>query len=190
MHTRLALILVYITAMVTANMLVWWFGPWSSPIIAFFLIGLDLTLRDVMHERFNFWQLGGIILAGGIITWVTNPSAAHIALASATAFILAALADWVTYSWLRDHPWLVRSNGSNVVGAAVDSVTFPTIAFGAFLPMIILLQFVVKVCGGALWSLAMRPWMTTKGTDHEGPGVRRTEFLRSNKTHGGPGSHP
>lgn len=151
------LVAVYIAAMVTANTLVWWLGPWFSPINSFLLIGLDLTLRDVMHERFSRWQLAGVICVGGLITWLVNPSAAHIAVASATAFILAAVADWIVYSALRSRPWLVRSNGSNVVGAAVDSVVFPTLAFGTFLPAIIALQFAAKVGGGAIWSFVMRP---------------------------------
>lgn len=149
------LILVYIAAMVTANLLVWWLGPWFSPINAFLLIGLDLTLRDVMHERFSRWQLAGVILVGGAITWIVNPAAKHIAIASATAFIVSAIADWLVYSALRSKPWLVRSNGSNVVGAAVDSVIFPTLAFGSFMPAIIALQFAAKVTGGAVWSLVM-----------------------------------
>jgi len=151
------LIAVYVAAMVAANLLVWWLGPWWSPINAFFLIGLDLTLRDVMQERFNRWQLAGVIVAGSIITWLVNPAAQHIAIASAVAFLVSAIADWATYTALRSKPWLVRSNGSNVVGAAVDSVIFPTLAFGVFLPAIIALQFLAKVCGGAVWSFAMRP---------------------------------
>lgn len=148
-----ALIVIYVVAMVTANTLVWWLGPWFSPINAFLLIGLDLTLRDVMHERLNRWQLAGVIVAGGIITWAVNPAAKHIAIASATAFIAAALVDWLVYSALRGRSWLVRSNGSNVVSALVDSLIFPTLAFGSFLPHIVALQFVAKVGGGAIWSL-------------------------------------
>lgn len=151
------LVAVYIAAMVTANLLVWWLGPWFSPVNAFLLIGLDLTLRDVMHERFTRWQLAAVIIAGGVITWGINPAAARIAIASATAFVLAAGADWIAYSLLRSKPWLVRANGSNLVGAAVDSIVFPTLAFGVFLPAIIALQFAAKVFGGALWSLIMRP---------------------------------
>lgn len=154
---NVAFIAVYIAAMVTANTLVWWLGPWFSPINSFLLIGLDLTLRDVMHERFSRWQLAGVILAGGAITWLVNPAAKHIAIASAVAFLAAALADWIAYTALRSKPWLVRSNGSNVVGAAVDSVIFPTLAFGTFLPAIIGLQFAAKVCGGAIWSFVMQP---------------------------------
>lgn len=163
------LIAVYIAAMVTANLLVWWLGPWFSPINAFFLIGLDLTLRDVMQERLSRWQLAGVILAGGAITWGVNPAAAHIAIASATAFLVSALADWAVYTALRSRPWLVRSNGSNVVGAAVDSIIFPTLAFGVFLPHIIAMQFAAKVFGGAVWSLIFQPMRsavtTGRGTE-------------------------
>lgn len=149
------LIAVYIAAMVTANLLVWWLGPWFSPINAFVLIGLDLTLRDVMQERLSRWQLAAVILAGGAITWMVNPAAKHIAIASAVAFTLSAIADWAAYAALRSKPWLVRSNGSNVVGAAVDSVIFPTLAFGSFLPHIVALQFAAKVFGGAVWSVLL-----------------------------------
>lgn len=146
----------YIAAMVTANLLVWWLGPWFSPINSFLLIGLDLTLRDVMHDRLTKWQMLGVILVGGVITWAANPSAVHIAIASATAFSVSALADWLVYTYLRSRSWLVRSNGSNVVGAAVDSLIFPTMAFGGFLPHIVLMQFAAKVGGGAVWSWLLR----------------------------------
>jgi uncharacterized PurR-regulated membrane protein YhhQ (DUF165 family) len=154
---RAALVAVYIATMVTANLLVWWLGPWFSPVNSFLLIGLDLTLRDVMHERFDRRQLAGVICAGGLITWVINPAAAHIAIASATAFVAAAMVDWAVYVALRSRPWLVRSNGSNLAGAAVDSVLFPTLAFGVFLPHVIAMQFAAKVCGGAVWSLVVKP---------------------------------
>jgi hypothetical protein len=150
---------VYVAAMVTANLLVWWLGPWFSPVNAFLLIGLDLTMRDVMHERLNRWQLAGVIATGGLLTYILNPSAAFIAIASTTAFVAAALADWAAYSALRSRPWMVRANGSNVVGAAVDSILFPTLAFGVFMPAVIALQFAAKVGGGAIWSLVMRPLM-------------------------------
>jgi hypothetical protein len=148
---------IYVAAMVTANLLVWWLGPWFSPINSFMLIGFDLTLRDLMHERLSRLQLAGIITIGGVITWGLNPSAAQIAIASAVAFIASALADWAIYAVLYRRHWFVRSNGSNVIGAAVDSVLFPTLAFGVFLPMVIALQFAAKVGGGFVWSLLMRP---------------------------------
>lgn len=150
------LIGVYVCAMVCANLLVSWLGPWFSPINSFFLIGLDLTLRDVMHDRLTRWQMLGVVLVGGLITWALNPSAAHIAVASATAFTVSALADWAVYAVLRSKPWLVRSNALNAVGAAVDSVIFPTMAFGSFMPHIITMQFAAKVGGGAVWAWLLR----------------------------------
>jgi uncharacterized PurR-regulated membrane protein YhhQ (DUF165 family) len=46
-----------------------------------------------------------------------------------------------------------RSNISNVAGAAVDSLVFPTIAFGVLMPHIVAMQFFAKIAGGFIWSL-------------------------------------
>ena len=54
---------------------------------------------------------------------------------------------------LGDYPRWMRINGSNVPSAMVDSLVFPTLAFGAFLWPIVLGQFVAKVLGGFVWSL-------------------------------------
>lgn len=40
--------------------------------------------------------------------------------------------------------------------AAIDSVLFPTLAFGVFMPHIVLMQFAAKVGGGAIWSWVLR----------------------------------
>lgn len=159
---NIALVVVYVAAMVSANFLVWWLGPWFSPINGFLLIGLDLTLRDVMQERFNKWQLLGVICTGAVITFAINPSVGWIGFASAFSFLASAMVDWAVYTALRDRPWLVKANGSNVVGAAVDSILFPTIAFGVFLPHIIALQFLAKVSGGAVWSLILQPLLNRR----------------------------
>ena len=37
---------IYIAALVAANLLVAWLGPWFSLVYAFVLIGLDLSLGD------------------------------------------------------------------------------------------------------------------------------------------------
>lgn len=46
-------VLTYAAAMTSANLLVASFGPWVSPINSFFLIGLDLALRDFLHVRLS-----------------------------------------------------------------------------------------------------------------------------------------
>lgn len=52
-------------------------------------------------------------------------------------------------------PRMIKINGSNIASAAVDSVVFPTVAFGSFLPIVTLGQFVAKVLGGFIWSLIL-----------------------------------
>lgn len=147
-------IAIYAAAMTAANLIVAALGPWVSPVNAFVLIGLDLALRDWLHVRLKVWQMGALIAVTGALTYVLNPTAGMIAIASAAAFTSAAVVDWSVFAKLRGS-WLFRANGSNVAGAAVDSLIFPIIAFGALMPHIVLMQFAAKVAGGALWAWAI-----------------------------------
>jgi len=149
-------ILIYAAAMTLANLSVAMWGPAITPINAFVLIGLDLALRDWLHMRLRAWQMGALIVATGALTYLLNPAAGMIAAASACAFSAAALVDWATFTRLRGS-WMWRANGSNIAGAAVDSLIFPTIAFGVLMPGIVLAQFAAKVAGGALWAYLIRP---------------------------------
>lgn len=150
----IAAIVIYAIAMTVANLSIAAFGPWISPINAFILIGLDLSLRDWLHVRLARWQMGALIASSGILTYLLNPSAGQIAIASATAFTAAALVDWQVFARMGG-TWMKRANVSNVAGAAVDSLVFPTLAFGVLMPQIIAMQFAAKVCGGALWAVAL-----------------------------------
>ena len=147
-------IVIYAAAMTLANLSIAHFGPWVSPINAFVLIGLDLALRDWLHVRLKAWQMLALICAAGAQTYALNPAAGKIAIASSAAFTAAALVDWATFARLRGS-WLMRANGSNVAGAAVDSLIFQTLAFGALMPHIVALQFIAKVAGGAAWAWAL-----------------------------------
>jgi len=151
-----AAIAAFAVVLVCANLLVAQFGPSITPILAFFIIGFDLSLRDWLHVRLRPVQMGALIAATGMITYALNPAAGMIAIASSVAFTAAALVDWTTFAKLRGS-WLYRANGSNVAGAAVDSLLFPTIAFGALMPGIVLAQFVAKVAGGAIWAYLLKP---------------------------------
>lgn len=160
------LVLIYISALVFANLLVAHFGPWFSPINSFVLIGLDLSLRDHLHDKWrgNYLALrmGGLIAAAGALSYLLNPAAGMIAIASVTAFTAAMLVDAVVYQTLIRKRWVVRANGSNASGAAVDSVVFPTVAFGGFMPEIVLLQFMAKTAGGALWAFVLAKTIRSK----------------------------
>ena len=157
----LTAISIYASAMVLANLSVAAFGPSVSPINAFLLIGLDLALRDCLHVRLKAWQMLGLILATGLITFALNPAAGKIAIASACAFSAAALVDWATFAKLKGS-WLFRANGSNVAGAAVDSLVFPTLAFGVLMPHIVAMQFVAKIAGGALWAYVINKMIVSQ----------------------------
>jgi queuosine precursor transporter len=170
MSTRAAAA-IFIGAITAANLLVAWLGPWFSPVNAFVLIGLDLSLRDWLHDRWRdqLWRMGLLIAAAGVLSWALNPAAGRIAVASVTAFTVAASADALVYHRLIDRRWMVRANGSNVAGAATDSVIFPLVAFGLFpgVVAVIVLQFAAKMAGGFVWSLALSPWRSRAAVAHE-----------------------
>lgn len=147
----IASIFIYAVAMTLANLSIATFGVWISPINAFIFIGLDLTLRDWLHVKLKMWQMGALIASTGLLTYALNPAAGMIAVASAVSFSLAAIADWAVFTKITGS-WFKRANVSNVAGAAVDSIAFPTIAFGVLMPEIIAMQFVAKILGGSIWS--------------------------------------
>ena len=77
--------IIYIAALVVANLLVAWLGPWFSPINSFILIGLDLSLRDKLHEQWKndklVIKMGGLIAVASVVSYLWNPAAGPIALA-------------------------------------------------------------------------------------------------------------
>jgi uncharacterized PurR-regulated membrane protein YhhQ (DUF165 family) len=147
-------VISYAIAMTLANLSVATFGPVVSPINSFFLIGFDLAMRDWLHVRLKQTHMLALIAGTGVLTYVLNPAAGMIAIASASAFTIAALIDFAVFSKVSGS-WLKRSNTSNIAAAAVDSIVFPTIAFGVLMPHIVLMQFVAKVAGGAIWAWAI-----------------------------------
>lgn len=143
-------IIIYAAALLLANLSAATFGPWVTPINAFVLIGLDLALRDLLHARLRAWQMLLVIAGTAAASWTISQDAGRIAIAGATAFGLAAVADWLVFARSRG-TWAQRAHKSNLAGAAVDSLVFPLIAFGGLLPLIVLGQFIAKTAGAALW---------------------------------------
>jgi hypothetical protein len=160
------LVLVYLVAIVAANLSVAYFGPSSVIINAFVFIGLDLTTRDGLHEMWQgrsfILKMGGLIACGSLITVILNWGALQIAIASMVAFAGAAIVDTIVYSLLHDKAKIFKSNGSNLFSSATDSILFPSIAFGSFMPAIILGQFAAKFVGGFLWSLLFHKTIWSK----------------------------
>lgn len=155
----IALSSIFVLAITISNLMIGWFGPWVSPINAFFLIGLDLSIRDHLHEKWNGSSKRMLLLISiaGALSFLFNPAVARIAIASLLAFVVSSMADFYVYRKLIDKNWLKKSNYSNVAGATVDSVIFPVAAFGVFpgIISIILLQSTAKIFGGGVWSLVI-----------------------------------
>ena len=136
--------IIWLAAIVAANLSIGHFGPSSSIINAFLLVGLTLTTRDILGLK-----MGALISTGGVISYLTQPAVGSIALASVIAFAVAETVDSIIFHKTRS------INKSNVASAAVDSIIFPVIAFGGFPVAIILGQWVAKVAGGAIWKLVI-----------------------------------
>lgn len=157
-------ILMYLAAIILANLSSAYFGAGASIVNAFLFIGLDLTARDKLHEAWHkngiVWKMGLLIVVGSFLSWVINRNAGMIAVASFAAFACAALVDTIVYQFLHERSYMVKVNGSNVLSALVDSLVFPTIAFGGFLPLVTLGQFAAKVAGGALWAYVLSKKVT------------------------------
>lgn len=162
------LIVLYLLAIIVANLLVAQFGASVTVFNAFVLIALDLSSRDALHEAWQGKQLKRkmllLVASGSVLSALLNWNAAPIALASFVAFSLSGLADTLIYAILGKHSRLVKMNGSNLVAAGIDSLIFPVIAFGfPLLWHIVLGQFIAKVLGGFVWSLLLNAPMAWKG---------------------------
>lgn len=156
----MAYVIMYLTAIVLANLSVALLGPGVSVLNAFLFIGLDLTARDHLHDVWRgeglVWKMAVLITTGSALSFLLNRDAGQIALASLLAFAAAAVVDSVAYHLLWDRPRWQRMNGSNIPSAMVDSIVFPTVAFGFPLLIPVMVgQFLAKVAGGAVWSIVL-----------------------------------
>ena len=152
-------VVLYLLAIVLANLTVAMFGPGMTIVNAFLFIGLDLTARDRLHDAWRGNRLVpkmiALIAAGSLLSWLLNRNAGQIALASFVAFAVATSVDALVYHLLGRYPRWLRINGSNIPSALVDSLLFPTLAFGLFLWPVVLGQFLAKTVGGFVWSLVL-----------------------------------
>lgn len=166
------IVAAYLVAIVLANLSVAWFGPQVTIINAFLFIGLDLSSRDTLHERWHghglLARMTALIAAGSILSGLVSIQAIPIAVASFVAFACSATADTVVYAILHERAKLIKMNGSNLVSAAVDSLVFPALAFGfPLLWGVVLGQFLAKLAGGFMWSIILNRQVSsgTRGLD-------------------------
>lgn len=148
-------VLIYVAAICAANLSAAHFGVWITPFNAFFLIGLELVLRDLLHHKLTKLQMILVVLVAGVLSFLINIDAKNIAIASFIAVIVSCFVDYVVYSKTTGS-WVKRSNTSNVASGLTDSLIFPVVAFGVFIPEVFALQWAAKFFGGFLWSLIIK----------------------------------
>jgi len=149
------LIALYASAIIAANLIVAHFGAVSSIYNSFFLIGFDLALRNYLSFKLNKKQMAAMIVGTGVLSYAINPASGMIAIASGVAFVFASIVDWLVFNTATGN-WLKRNFFGNSAGALIDSIVFPTIAFGGLMPAIVAAQFAAKVFGGTLWGYLIK----------------------------------
>src|SRR5437870_6356702 len=107
MGENMRYIAMYLGAIVAANLLVVQFGPSVTILDAFLFIALDLTARDNLHEAWEHqglvWKMSLLIAGGSLLSFLLNRDAGQIAIASFVAFMLANVADTISYQLLGRH---------------------------------------------------------------------------------------
>jgi len=158
MSIKIAAALGFIATILAANYVTTRYGmvPVGFGLVATagtYFAGLAFVLRDMVHDSLDrtsdrvarslrrrgvSWSPGrmeddivfaamvALIAIGAGLSFVI--SAPAIAVASAVAFGLSELADFMVYAPLRNRGYILAASASNLVGAAVDTVLFLTIA--------------------------------------------------------------
>lgn len=131
--------------------------PISAPAGVVF-IGVVLTLRDKIHDKYGLWTVIKVVLAASVFAYLFGGVTGgillqRISIASTIAFLFSELTDTGVYEQYIDSPWLSRVLRSNFASSIVDSILFISIAFGVNAWELMLGQVVVKNLVGGLWAL-------------------------------------
>jgi queuosine precursor transporter len=92
------------------------------------MVGLALTLRDLVQRRLGVKVSALAVLVGAAMSAIFSPPA--LVLASAAAFLLSEFADLGVYTPLQRRGLGLAATASSIVGIVVDSIVFLWIAFG------------------------------------------------------------
>lgn len=119
--------IVFIGLIAAANWMTVQFGLVAGLFMAgTFAAGMTFLVRDWLQEAGGRWWVLGAVAAGALASvWLSTPA---LALASGVTFLVSELADFAVYTPLRERSVAWAALASNVVGAAVDSALFLTLA--------------------------------------------------------------
>lgn len=166
-------ILAMAAIVVASNILVQFVvGDWLT--WGAFTYPLAFLVTDVMNRVYGPAAARRVVLAGfvtgvacSLIAAGFDATTLRIAIASGTAFLVAQMLDVAIFDALREGRWWRAPLASTIIGSAVDTALFFTIAFAAFLPADMNTGWSnepVPLLGqgpvAALWvSLAIADWM-------------------------------
>ena len=146
-------------ALVSANLAIIEFKEYAFYLVGFLLIPLDMVLRDILHERWKdnniTLRMFGLILVGGVITWLFNHDTLIVAVASVSAFTTSMTVNAGVYQLMLNTSKFVRMNTSNFFASIADSLVFTLLFFG-FDPWIVVIQSLIKFSGGLLFTLIFK----------------------------------
>lgn len=163
-----ALVVAFLAALATANLVVAHYGQIALVFTAWVLIPFDMVTRDLLHERWRghalLVRMGLLIAAGALLAVALNLDAWRVAIASCLAFAMAMGINAVVFEALVENSSrYVRMNLSNLFASITDSVIFPVVAFGIIDVSLSAAQAGSKFAGGLVWS-AIAIWLTRKKT--------------------------
>lgn len=101
-----------------------------------FAIGGILVLRDWLQQLAGLLPTMGLVYVAGLVSWGVAEAAGwtslqQIAIASVVAFTVSETVEAVVFTPLRNRSLTVGVLASGIVGTALDSWLFLTIAFGS-----------------------------------------------------------
>lgn len=91
-------------------------------------IGIALFTRDYIQEQFGRRATFGAITLGVLLSYLINPA---VATASAVAFALGELSDFLIYTEIKKRSLVTAVIASGIIGGIIDSLVFLQIAFGS-----------------------------------------------------------
>ncbi|MEL6197356.1 MAG: VUT family protein, partial [Pseudomonadota bacterium] len=101
---------------------------WGAFTYPFAFLVTDLTNRFLGTNAARRVVLAGFVLGVLLSAWLATP---RIAIASGSAFLVAQLVDVAVFDRLRQGQWWRAPAVSSVIGSAIDTALFFSIAFSA-----------------------------------------------------------
>lgn len=148
-------IVLYCSAFIVANLIVFYLGPYGLIISSLLLIPFDFVMRCYFHEKWSGFELilnlGFMVLFSAGATYILNPAAENIAIGSVCGFIAAQIFAGLFYQKFKWETFFVKVNGSDLIAIISDSIIFQLVAFGLINWKVTAGQILMKAIGGLFW---------------------------------------